>query len=92
MLSLQTHCLPIDKSLLGPALSEAVGFRMSFQEAIESKLITDYRLWLPDAATIEAWQGSCCIEMSLCILTLLLSIYTQGLLTRICLVLAGPSR
>ena len=41
------------------ALAEAVGFQMSFQEAIESKLITDYRLWLPDATTTEAWQGSC---------------------------------
>ena len=51
--------LPLDTSMLGPACAEAVGFQMSFQEAIESKLITDYRLWLPDATTTEAQQCTC---------------------------------
>ena len=56
---------------------------MSFQEAIESKLITDYRLWLPDATTTEAWQGRCCIDLTLCRFSLFLSIFTKGLVMRI---------
>ena len=38
--------------------TEAEGFKMTFREAIESKLITNYRLWLPRSTSLQA-QREC---------------------------------